>query len=148
MYEPLIPLHMIFGIAWAGSGLFLALVLFPALVKASAGERGIARDLLKKVKTFMAVTSGIAMVSGLLLLWVTGRFSDFWSPGTLLALLAFVILAAHEGYSAKETRRFLASVETGDEIGIASTARRFGWITAAAAVIVILIMSGFALGHM
>ena len=147
MYEPLIPLHMIFGVAWAGAGLFLGLVLCPALVREPAAGRGGLGVLVKKVRTFMAASSGMAMVTGLLLLWVTGRFGEFWSAGTLLALLAFVILTAHEAYSGKATRQFREAVEASDEARLASIAQRFGRLSIAAAVLVILIMSGFALGH-
>lgn len=147
MYEILLTLHLVFGIAWAGAGLLLGLVLIPTIARAPQEDRGIARTLLPKVTPFMSSTSGMAMLTGLGLLWVTGRFSDVISPGTLLALFALVLVAGHGAYAAREIRAFLALVEEGDDARIKGSASRFSLFAVAVPLVVVLIMSGYAIGH-
>ncbi len=147
MYEILLTLHLVFGIAWAGAGLLLGLVLIPAIARAPKEDRGIARTLMPKVTPFMASTSGMAMLTGLGLLWVTGRFADFVSPGTLLALFALVLVAGHGAYAAREIKEFLSLIEAGDDAEIKAFAGRFSLFAVAVTLVVVLIMSGFAIGH-
>lgn len=147
MYESLILIHMVFGVAWAGGSLFVGLVLIPGLARAKPEEKGLALRMLPAVTPFMGSTSGMAMLTGLGLLWVTGRFSDFVSPGTLLGLFALVLVAVHGAYAGREVRTFQNLLETGDEARLTGFARRFSWIAIAVALIVVAIMSGYAIGH-
>jgi uncharacterized membrane protein len=95
-------IHIVCGIFWAGTALFLAFYIFPAVAKAGpdGGKMMQAISGTRKFPTVMTVASLLTLLSGLLLMWeLSAGFKLSWFSsayaitlllGSLTALIAFV----------------------------------------------------------
>ena len=95
-------LHIVFGVFWAGSAIYFALFIIPAL-KASGPEGVKFMQQLGKTgfPVVIMVSAMITIVAGILLIWkLSGGFQPIWfstmyskvlTTGGALALIAFII---------------------------------------------------------
>ena len=116
MYALLHFLHILSGIGWAGGALLIPFTIYPALLFTPKDS---AQNFLaifeSKIGTFMGALGGLAMLTGLIRLWESGRIGSWslvFSTGSLLAILALLIVGAHGAMSSREVARLKSLIDT------------------------------------
>lgn len=106
-------LHVLGGVFWVGSAIFLALFLFPAVRDAGPDGNKVTQSLMQKGKLsiYMNMAAGLAMLSGFYLYWRQASSSPGWGGtrqgmifglGGLCAVLAAIIGNAVNARAAKK----------------------------------------------
>ena len=95
-------IHISCGVFWAGGALFLAVFVFPAIVKAGPDGGKITQAIMStnKLPTVLTVMGLVTVLSGILLMyqisagftadWFTSRYAFSLTLGGITAIIAFL----------------------------------------------------------
>lgn len=114
--------HVVLGVFWVGTILFIGLLLFPSVRAAGpAGGQVMARLMERRMPTWLFATSMLAMASGIWLLWrdTNGFQADLmargpnlvFATGGVLAILATIIGFGINSPTAKRIGRLSAQIQ-------------------------------------
>jgi uncharacterized membrane protein len=143
-------LHVIAGIGWFGSSIFILRVMMPAvrsMSEAAAGEY--LRALEKPSTTFFAGIGGATVLLGILRGLVLGI-----TPGSLygvtyiLAAILGIALLAYGGLvTSRNVKRMTAVAGTADFRAAADRTVRFGWLEMGGFLVLFTLMIAMRFGY-
>lgn len=151
MLEAVHLLHVLAGVIWAGGAVIYAVVVFPAMAAQPGAEAGrLWQRMLPVVGPVMGGTAVLALVTGLVQAWLSGRlasWADVATAGGISVLVAVALWVAIQGVEGTFRARFRRLMDTAAfEAEAPSLARRSGWVVAALTLALILLMGAMGMG--
>jgi uncharacterized membrane protein len=149
-------IHILSGIVWVGSALFITVFLLPAARREGADARRFLGRLMPRVGPLLGVTALLTIVSGGLMFrtWAGSRAGMVYGVGALAALLAAVIGTAFGARANAAMGRLRAAIESqggaptaGQTADLASIEGRQTLVAAVAATLLIIAAGAMAIAR-
>lgn len=140
-------LHLVAGVIWAGGVAYTALVLYPALARAPAGQAtAMLAGMARRSAALMGAAGVLVLLSGPWRAWLGGGvqgWGDLTTPYGLIVIAAFVlvfVIQGADGSFRSRLRRLMA-----DPVAYAERApvlaRTNAWIAGAGLAAVLILMA-------